>query len=266
MNLLNQTVERIKIIFSFSRKKPQFNEALEEFQRHIKYRFHNPALLIQSLTHKSYVNPDDRKGLFSNERLEFFGDAVLNCLVTEHIYNRYPEHSEGQLSKIKSLLVSRKIIGEVAGSIETGSYLIMGQSEKKSGGQKRLSIISNAFEAVLGAVYLDGGINEARKILELCLFNKIDEFVNAECNINYKSKILEMSQGDGFGIPSYPLLAEEGPDHAKKFVVGIEIAGVRLGEGAGSNKKEAQQNAAYNAVHTYNQRIDIITFQRSLRE
>jgi len=255
MSLLNQTVKQVKRLFGVIDTKPQSNGVLEELQRRIKYHFHDPSLLILALTHKSSVNPEDKKGLFSNERLEFLGDAVLDCLVTEKIYLRYPKHSEGQLSKIKSLLVSRKIIGVVARSIDLGKYLIMGQSEKKSGGRTRMSIVSNALEAVLGAVYLDGGINRAREILELLLFNKIEQFVNDKENINYKSKILELAQGDGFGIPTYPLIAAEGPDHEKKFVVGIDIAGIRLGEGSGSNKKEAQQNAAYKALQEYGKEI-----------
>lgn len=251
MSLLNKKKRWIENIFQFVKKKPRPDTALEEFQRRIKFHFRDVKLLEQSLTHKSCVNPDDKKRLFSNERLEFLGDAVLNCLVTENIYKRYPEHSEGQLSKIKSLLVSRKILGEIAKSLGLGSFLIMGHSEKKTGGQKRLSIVSNAFEAVLGAIFLDGGIDRARKFLELFLFDNVEKFINDEDNINYKSKVLELSQGDGFGIPIYPLISEEGPDHAKQFKVGIEIAGVRLGEGVGSNKKEAQQNAAYNALHNY---------------
>ena len=261
MSPLNKNAGLIKKILQIVNRRHRPDAALEEFQKRIKYTFHNPALLKQSLTHKSCVNPDDKKRLFSNERLEFLGDAILNCLVTENIYKRYPEYSEGQLSKIKSLLVSRKIIGEIAKSLGWGTYLIMGHSERKTGGHKRLSIISNAFEAILGAIFLDGGIDRARKFLELFLFNRIEKFINDEDNINYKSKILEMSQGDGFGIPSYPLLSEEGPDHAKKFKVGIDIRGVRLGEGSGSNKKEAQQNAAYNAFLNYDKDVIVSHFK-----
>ncbi len=248
---LKNIVARFKKILSFFKKKSKSNELLERLEKRINYHFYNTDLLAHALIHKSFVSQDDKKGLCSNERLEFFGDAVLNCLVTEHIYNRYPEFSEGQLSKIKSLIVSRKIIGKIGKSIDLGSFLSMGLSEKKSGGQKRASIISNAFEAVLGAVYIDGGINAARTLLEKLLFNRIDQFINDKGNINYKSKILELSQADGLGVPSYPLLSTEGPDHEKQFAVGIDIAGVRLGEGVGSNKKDAQQNAAKVAIKKY---------------
>ena len=216
------------------------------------YRFRSIDLLTQSLTHKSAVVQEDTKGLLSNERLEFLGDAVLNCLVTEYLYRYHPDKSEGQLSKIKSLVVSRKILGEVAQKMNLGDFIIFGISEVKSGGRKRLSTMSNAFEAVLGAVYLDSGLEDVKKVLEKLLFRRIPEFLRDERNVNYKSKILERSQRDGFGIPRYTTVEATGPDHAKEFRVQIEIAGVVLGEGCGSNKKIAQQHAAQQATETYN--------------
>jgi ribonuclease-3 len=197
------------------------------------------------------VSPDDTMGLFSNERLEFLGDAVLNCLVTEYLYLTNPDKSEGQLSKIKSLIVSRKILGEVAITLNLGKYLIFGLSEEKSGGRSRVSTLSNAFEAVLGAIYLDGGLSASKTLLMNVLFGRIPEFLKDERNVNYKSKILEMSQKDGFGIPRYSTIEMSGPDHAKQFKVRIEIAGIPMGEGIGTNKKIAQQNAAQIATLNY---------------
>lgn len=251
MNLFSKSKTFLEKLIPALNTKSEANEAFDELQKRLQYTFKNKALLIQSLTHKSKVQPNDKKGLLSNERMEFLGDAVLDCLVTEHIYHRYPDFAEGQLSKIKSLIVSRKIIGEVAVSVELGRYLIMGESERKTGGARRMSILSNAFEAILGAVYLDGGLDETRPILNRLLFPKIENFINDKQNINYKSKILELAQAEGFGIPTYPLLATEGPDHAKRFIVGVDIAGIRLGQGEGPNKKIAQQNAAYNALRVY---------------
>lgn len=255
MNPVKQIYQQLKKVFCFFKTQSHCGDSLGEFQKKINYQFNRPELLVQSLTHKSFVNPDDKKGLLSNERMEFLGDSVLNFLVTEHLFNLYPEYSEGELSKIKSLLVSRKILGEVARSIDLGNFIIIGKSEKKSGGYQRMSIISNAFEAIIGAVYLDGGVGEVRKILSFCLFDNMNQYVKAECNINFKSKILEMAQGDGLGTPCYPLLASEGPDHAKKFTVGIEIAGVRLGIGKGNCKKDAQQNAAHKAITNYDKEL-----------
>jgi ribonuclease-3 len=224
---------------------------LDRIQKIIGYRFRRPDLLKLSLTHKSAVPADDVQGLFSNERLEFLGDAVLNCLITEHLYLTYPGQNEGQLSKIKSLVVSRKILGEIARSFDLGSYLVFGVSEEKTGGRDRLSIMSNAFEAVLGAVFLDGGYAAADGFLRRFLFGRIDEFIGDERNVNYKSLILEMAQRDGFGMPRYVTVAASGPDHAKEFTVRLEIGGVALGEGCGPNKKIAQQAAAQNALTNY---------------
>ena len=254
MRLLKRVAEQFRRLLRFSSQQGRQQtggQTLGEFQTRLGYCFSNQTLLIQSLTHKSSIGPGAGRDLSSNERLEFFGDAVLNCLVTEHIYGRYPTESEGVLSKIKSLLVSRKIVGEVAASIDLGAFLILGKSERKPGGLERTSIMSNAFEAVLGAIYLDGGLDQARSLLERLLWGRIDEFLTDQSNVNYKSSILEMAQADGFGIPSYTVLSTTGPEHAKKFRVGVEIAGVRMGQGSGSNKKDAEQNAAYDAVSNY---------------
>ncbi|KMQ51047.1 Ribonuclease III [Chitinispirillum alkaliphilum] len=228
-----------------------------KLQQTIGYRFHTDALLTQALTHKSAISPDDKKGLLSNERLEFLGDAVLNCLVTEHLFFLHPEKSEGQLSKIKSLIVSRKILGEVALSVNMGPFMILSSSEEKSGGRARASILSNAFEALVGAVYLDGGLEAAKELLSKFLFQRIGEFLRDESNINYKSKILEMAQKDGFGIPKYTTVESSGPDHAKEFKIRIDIADIPMGEGTGKNKKDAQQNAAQNAIINYNKEMII---------
>jgi ribonuclease-3 len=225
---------------------------LLDFQGLTGHQFRDITLLKHALTHKSYAGQDDFGGLLSNERLEFLGDSFINCLVTEHLYRTHPDKSEGQLSKIKSLVVSRKILGEVAKSLNMGWYLIMSQAEEKSGGRLRVSTMSNAFEAVAGAIYLDGGINAVRKFLELCLFGRIDGFLEDERNVNYKSKILEMAQSDGLGIPRYVTTEATGPDHAKRFKVKIYIGAVEMGEGTGLSKKIAQQVAAQNAVAGYN--------------
>jgi ribonuclease-3 len=241
----------LRFIFPF-RKSDRGGPSLLALQKKISYRFRDLGILALALTHKSSVGPDDKKGLQSNERLEFLGDAVLNCLVTEHLYRVYPRKSEGQLSKVKSLVVSRKILGEIAQSFCLGEHLVFGYSERKSGGEQRLSIMSNAFEALLGALYLDGGLAASRKFLNRFLFGSIDAFLNDESNINYKSKILELSQHDGFGIPKYRVVSARGPEHAKEFTIDVAVGGVVLGEGEGPNKKLAEQNAARAALVAYN--------------
>jgi ribonuclease-3 len=225
---------------------------LDEFQRVIGYRFKDAALLRHALTHRSFVGADDgADALLSNERLEFLGDSFVNCLVTEYLYRAYPGKSEGHLSKIKSLIVSRKILGEVAASLRFGDYMLMSAAEEKSGGRRRGSTVSNAFEAVCGALYLDGGIAAVKAFLERCLFCRTGAFLEDESNVNHKSKILEMSQRDGFGIPRYVTTEAQGPDHAKRFTVKIYVCGQELGEGVGPSKKAAQQAAAQAAGAKY---------------
>jgi ribonuclease-3 len=224
---------------------------LDEFQRAVGYRFKNAALLRHALTHRSFAGADGADALLSNERLEFLGDSFVNCLVTEYLYRAYPDRSEGHLSKIKSLIVSRKILGEVAQGLRFGNYMLMSAAEEKSGGRGRSSTVSNAFEAVCGAMYLDGGMAAVKAFLERCLFGRIGAFLEDESNVNYKSRILEMSQRDGFGIPRYVTTEAQGPDHAKRFTVKIYVRGQELGEGAGPSKKAAQQAAAQNAGGKY---------------
>ena len=248
MNPLGPVTKFIRDLTKSGTNRPG---SLDKLQKGIGYKFKTESLLKQALTHKSSICPDDVKGLLSNERLEFLGDAVLNCLVTEHLYLMHPDKSEGQLSKIKSLVVSRKILGQVALTLNLGPYLILGISEEKSGGRSRNSILSNAFEAVLGSVYLDGGLEASKVLLTRFLFGRIGEFLKDESNINFKSRILEMAQRDGFGIPKYSTIETSGPDHAKMFKVRIEIAGIPMGEGVGTNKKIAQQNAAQSAIVNY---------------
>jgi ribonuclease-3 len=250
MNPLKPVINVLRLITGRF-KHTDSSDLLEKLQQILDYKFKSAALLKLALTHKSMASPEDTMGLQSNERLEFLGDAVLNCLVTEYLYLSNPDKSEGQLSKIKSLIVSRKILGEVAVTLNLGKYLIFGLSEEKSGGRSRMSTLSNAFEAVLGAIYLDGGLVASKMLLAKVLFGRIPEFLKDERNVNYKSKILEMSQKDGFGIPHYSTIEMSGPDHAKQFKVRIEIVGIPMGEGVGTNKKIAQQNAAQIATLNY---------------
>jgi len=261
----SQIVNRL---VSFFKRGSHADEVLVQFQDRIGYYFKDMHLLVQSLTHKSHVSADDKKRLASNERFEFLGDSVLNCLVTDQLCALYPDYSEGQLSKMKSLLVSRKILGEIGASIDLGYYMIMGMSERNAGGKTRMSIISNAFEAVIGAVYLDGGFESARKVLKKLLYSHFDRFLMDEENVNYKSRILELAQSTGLGIPQYPLIEESGPDHSKRFVVAIEVAGVRLGIGEGLNKKIAQQNAAKDALENYEEKLGdkLMSGDRSLQQ
>jgi ribonuclease III len=257
MNPLRQVFDFVKSLSGRGRTAAPRKTAgadapnVDKIQNIIGYRFGSRALLRLALTHKSSIPQDSGQDLCSNERLEFLGDAVLNCLVTEHLYLTYPDRHEGELSKIKSLIVSRKILGEIARSFDFGSYILFGVSEEKTGGRDRMSILANSFEAILGAIFLDGGYKPCGEFLKRFLFGRITEIVEDERNVNYKSMILEMAQRDGFGIPRYITVSASGPDHAKEFRVYVEIGGIALGEGYGPNKKIAQQSAAQSALLNY---------------
>jgi len=252
MNLHKTAVGFLQHLIGLSKRKA-VHRRLARLERAIAMRFSDPGLLMKALTHTSALPPgsDDTEG--SNERLEFLGDAVINCCVVEHLYRRYPGQSEGQLTKIKSLIVSRKILGEIGYSIGLEEFLVLGSSERESVGRSRHTIVSNAFEALVGAMYIDknGNLESVKHLLGLLLFPRIDEFLSETSNINYKSRILELSQRDGFGIPRYTVVETTGPEHEKTFRVQVSIAGRMMGEGSGPNKKMAEQEAAKSALFIY---------------
>lgn len=227
--------------FRGSRKGPSF----PELERILGYRFQNNELLVTSLSHRSFVNSQrtDKK-MDSNERLEFLGDAVLNIVVTDFLYREYPDREEGRMSKMKSLVVSSRVLGLCAEAWNLGNFILLSRSEEKSGGRKRLSILADAYEAVVGAVYLDGGLESARMLIHSSLMEIMDEVLGDEELANYKSKLLEYTQSRGMGIPSYDVLQETGPEHQKSFVVGVYVQNREWGRGTGNSKKSAEQAGA----------------------
>lgn len=216
--------------------------------RTISYRFRDTDLLRLAMTHRSCLTEDSEPRI-SNERLEFLGDAVLGLIVTEAFYEQYPEATEGELTKAKSYIVSREVLAKRARDLGLGMYLFLGDGEEKSGGRERASILSDAFESLLGAVYLDGGLAEARRFVQRHL---LKEFRGASPRFhhNYKSVLLEYVQGKGMKAPTYRTLKETGPDHQKSFTVVVEVDGETMGVGRGSRKKRAEQEAARQAVET----------------
>ena len=217
--------------------------------RILSYRFRNEALLIEALTHRSYLseNSGERQ---SNERMEFLGDAVLGLVVTDELYRCYPAASEGELTKIKSMIVSRDTLAVQAKKMGLGDVLILGNGEEKSGGRKRTSILADAYEALLGAIYLDGGLESVRRFLGEHLLYDIDAFISAKKHVNYKSDLLEYAQKRWQVKPSYSLLEETGPDHRKEFLVEVRVGDKILGTGRGQSKKKAEQEAARQAIRT----------------
>ena len=220
---------------------------LDSLYRTLSYRFRNEALLRQALTHRSFLT--DEKGRWtSNERLEFLGDAVLGLVVTDELFRHFPKSSEGVLTKAKSYVVSRETLAKQAKNIDLGKYILLGEGEERSGGRARKSILSDAYEALLGALFLDGGLEEVRRFIRRHLLMDMDRFISHKFHHNYKSWLLEHVQAEGISSPEYRVLKETGPDHRKEFTVEVLVDGKVLGKGSGYSKKKAEQEAALMAV------------------
>lgn len=208
------------------------------------YRFRDPELLAHALVHRSFLTGTDLPYTNNNERLEFLGDSVLNMLTTEFLYRNYPDDPEGELSKRKSAIVSGHACAQSSKEWDLSEYVKIGKSEAKMGGRGKESIMADAYEAVLGAVYLDGGLEEVRAILNKFHFPRIKEIIVAEDFVNYKSELLEYAQGKLRTVPDYEIVGEDGPEHQKVFTAQVHLNGKVYGEGQGPNKKRAEQEAA----------------------
>lgn len=213
----------------------------KELEEKIRYTFKEKKLLNKALTHKSYSV--ERKINYHNERLEFLGDSVVGLVVSEYLLNKYQDKDEGFLSKMKSYIVSSKNLYRWAKIIEIDKYIKLSRAEMLMGGKSKNQILANAFEAVIGAVYMDGGFENAKKIL----ISLLDSNHYAPI-LDYKSHIQEYSQKKYKMLPFYKVVSQSGPDHKKNFVVALYINNQYIAEGEGNSKKEAEQNAAKKAV------------------
>jgi ribonuclease III len=207
-------------------------------EKSLGYKFKDPALLRTALTHSSYANEFSTE---SNERLEFLGDAVLGLVVARLLYDHYPRASEGSLSKQRSAIVSRVNFAKFTRELEIDKLLILGKGEERTGGRDRESNLAGAFEAIIGAIYLDGGYRKVFNVISKLLKNSIDE---KDIFIDYKTKLQEIAQKKYKQIPRYRVVHEEGPPHKKWFHIEVKVVRRVLGVGMGSNKKEAEQSAA----------------------
>jgi ribonuclease-3 len=212
------------------------------------YRFRNTELLREALTHRSYANSVSDHPTY--ERLEFLGDSVLGLIVAKHLFLKHPEQTEGQLTKRKASLVNLKTLTQVAKREGIGQWIRLSPEEDKAGGRRRGSILSDVFESVLGAIYLDGGLDAAAAVVERILLVPLAEDVPELVEVNYKGDLLEYLQGRGLGMPRYEVIDESGPDHQKVFTVVVHAHGQIAGRGVGSNKKDAEQLAAREALQT----------------
>ncbi len=213
-----------------------------DIERILGYSFKNKAVLKEALTHKSFAG--EHRGVKHNERLEFLGDSILGAIVADYIYNKCPHDEEGVLSKIKANLVSRRNLYLWGKALNLGQFIALGRGELATGGRARDSIISNAVEAVLGAVYLDGGYEAARAVI--LPWAKTQELTQDAQD--YKSALQEFLQKSGPAVPEYEVIQTVGPEHDKTFTVRVSLHGKELGTGKGHNKKLAEQAAAHNAL------------------
>lgn len=216
---------------------------VEAVQQILGYRFNDPALLVLGLTHRSFTRFDPRHAP-SNERLEFLGDSVLGLVISEQLFRDSPESHEGELTKTKARLVNEATLAAMAHRIGLQRHLRLSPEEDRSGGRKRPSIVSDGFESVIAAVYIDGGFEAARRIILDNIYAHKDEILADTSQRNFKGELLELIQGWGETMPRYEVLSETGPDHQKVFRVGVTILREQLGVGEGSSKKEAEQHAA----------------------
>ena len=220
-----------------------------EFEEKIGIEFKNKDLLKQAFTHRSFLNEHRSLKGGHNERLEFLGDAVLELVVTHYLFDEYPEKNEGDMTSIRSALVNADTCALVAKDLEVNDFLLLSKGEAKDVGRARQYILANALEAIIGAIYLDQGYEVTRDFIVKYITPMTTRVVSEELWIDAKSKFQEKAQDKEGVTPSYKTLKEVGPDHDKKFTVGVFLSNTLVSEGEGDSKQEAEQSAARNALH-----------------
>lgn len=227
-------------------------EDLIAFEERLGFTFGNRDLLLRALTHKSYSHEARSREMPDNETFEFLGDSVLGFVIGDMLFRRFPELDEGALSKMKAYLVSAPSLARKARFYSMGEVLLLGVGEEKSGGRKKDSLLANLFEAVVAAIYLDGGIEPAGRLIESAFRDDIASIDESDLLFHdYKTALQEIAQGLGLPLPDYSVVDEYGPDHDKRFVVEVRLANQVVARGEGSSKKEAQQQAAHEALRLH---------------
>ncbi len=222
------------------------------FEKQINIIFRNKAILKQAFVHRSYINENKSSGLEHNERLEFLGDAVLELVVTDYLYNKYPTKPEGDLTAYRSSLVNSNTLSVAASKLEVNNFLLLSKGEAKDTGRARQYILANAFEAIIGAIYVDQGYDVAKKFISEHIFDLIDDIVEKGTWIDAKSSFQEKAQEEVGITPLYKTTKEAGPDHNKQFTVGLYLNSDLISEGVGKSKQEAEQDAARKALESSN--------------
>ncbi len=219
---------------------------IKDLEAAIGYRFQNITLLQNALTHSSYANEHWHDSLMSNERLEFLGDSVLGMVVAEYLYTAFPDRPEGELTRMRADMVCEQALATIANRLELGKHLLLGHGEEQGGGRNRASILADAVESVIAASFLDGGMEAAKRFISR--FVLCDVPVTRLHNADYKTMLQEKVQQKKNQVLSYALIGESGPDHDKRFTVAVSLNGEQVGQGIGSSKKRAEQEAARAAV------------------
>lgn len=221
---------------------------LKPLEDKLGYAFSDLKLIKKALSHKSYSNEKRLNRLDHNERLEYLGDAVLELCISDLLIHQFPESREGEMSKIRASLVNETALAEKARTIKLGQYLFLGKGEEQGQGREKNSLVSDAFEALLGASYLDGGFGVAARIVKQLFFDDIERATKEDINRDYKTKLQEEAQTRYKEAPDYRLVSQQGPDHDKIFQVDVFMNGQKFSVGTGKSKKQAEQNAAKNAL------------------
>jgi ribonuclease-3 len=224
---------------------------IEEVEKQLGIVFRDKSLLQRAMTHRSYLNEHPEFPFEDNERLEFLGDAVLDFVTGEYLYHRFPEQREGSLTSLRSVLVRRTTLAEFARRWDLGRHLMMGHGEAETGGRNRAATLCAAFEAVIGALYLDQGLDSVLQAIEPLVIPQITRTLKERLDKDPKSSLQEIAQGRLHKTPRYRTVAESGPDHAKEFTVEATIGGDVYGSGKGHNKQEAAQEAARAALERF---------------
>ena len=219
---------------------------MNDLEQSLGYHFRDISLLQQALTHSSYANERWRDSLASNERLEFLGDSILGMITAEYLYRTFPQRPEGELTKIRADLVCETSLAQVANRLGLGEYLLLGHGEEQGGGRRRISILADAVESILAAIYLDGGFPAALSMVQRFILTDIP--IEHPRNMDYKTKLQELVQQQKNQVIQYALIGESGPDHAKEFQIELCLNGQIVGTGSGSSKKRAEQEAAKSAL------------------
>ena len=219
-----------------------------KLEKKLKLKFKKKDLLLQAFVHRSYLNEKPDFHLSHNERLEFLGDAVLELVVTKYLFEKYPEKPEGELTNWRAALVNAKMLTELAKDLGLNDFLLLSQGEAKETGKARLYILANAFEALIGAIYLDRGYKESEKFLNEHLTPKLPEIIEKGLFRDAKSLFQEQTQEKVGITPTYKVLREWGPDHDKHFIIGVFLGREKIAEGEGSSKQEAEERAAQKAL------------------